>query len=92
MEDQAKAMEELIATLTKNYTWQIEMLINNTTEAMKEMMQLIKNDTKTPVLSNETKEEKEKKRNEKRKRFPIVNGKTQCASIAAHDSFVILRD
>jgi hypothetical protein len=34
------------------------MLIKNTKEAIKEMMQLIKKDTKTPVISNDTKEEK----------------------------------
>jgi hypothetical protein len=58
MEEQGEAMEELIATLTKNHIRQIEMLIRNTTEAMKEMMQLIKNNTKAPVISNETNEEK----------------------------------
>jgi hypothetical protein len=61
MEEQAVAIEELITTLPKNHTRQIEMLIKNTTEAMKKMMQLIKNDTKTPVISNETIEEKKKK-------------------------------
>jgi hypothetical protein len=69
MEEQAEATEELIATLTKNHTQQIEMLIKNTTEAMKEMIQLIKNDTKTTVISNDTKEEKKKKPDEKRKRY-----------------------
>ncbi len=49
MEEQVAATEELIATLIKN-----------TTGAMKEMMQFIKNDTKTPVISNETKDEKKK--------------------------------
>ncbi len=58
MEEQVEATEELITTLTKNYTWQIDMLIKNTKEAIKEMMQLIKKDTKTPVISNDTKEEK----------------------------------
>jgi hypothetical protein len=69
MEEQAGATEELIATLTKNHTQQIEMLIKNTTKAMKGMMQLIKNNTKTPVISNDTKEEKKKKCNEKRKKY-----------------------
>ncbi len=55
-----RSNKELIPTLTKNHTQQIEMLINNTTESMKEMMQLIENDSKTPVISNETKEEKKK--------------------------------
>jgi hypothetical protein len=69
MKKQVEATKELIPTLTKNHTRQIEMLIKNTTEAMKEMMQLIKSKTKTPFTSNETKEEKKKKRVEKRKKY-----------------------
>ncbi len=45
------------------------MLIKNTTEAMKTMMQLIKSKTKTPVTSNENKEEKKKKCNVKRNKY-----------------------
>jgi hypothetical protein len=69
MEEQVEAMEELIATLTKNHTQQIEIPIKNTTEAMYEMMQLIKNNSKTPVISNDTKEEKKRKHNEKCKKY-----------------------
>jgi hypothetical protein len=36
IEEQAKAIEELIATLTKNHTCQMETLIKSTTNAMKE--------------------------------------------------------
>ncbi len=43
MEEQAEAREDLIAVLTENHTRQIEMLIKSTTDAMKEMMQLVKN-------------------------------------------------
>jgi hypothetical protein len=60
MEEKAEATEKLIATLTKYHTRQIKMLIKNTTETMKEMMQLIKSKTNTPVTSNETKEEKKR--------------------------------
>ena len=42
IEEQAEATEELIATLTENHTRQMETLIKSTTDAMKEMMQLIK--------------------------------------------------
>ncbi len=37
--------EELIATLTENHTRQMETLITSTTDAMKEMMQLIKSNS-----------------------------------------------
>ncbi len=66
MEEQAEVTEELIATLTENHTCQMEALIKSTTDAMKEMMQLIKNEAKTP--SNPTKlldKEKKKKRDKK---------------------------
>jgi hypothetical protein len=43
MEEQVEATEELIATLTENHTSQMETLIKSTMDAMKEMMQLIKN-------------------------------------------------
>jgi hypothetical protein len=43
MEEQAEATEELIATLTENHTHQMEALIKSIMDAMKEMMQLIKN-------------------------------------------------
>ncbi len=45
MEEQAEATEDLIAALTENHTCQIKMLIKSTTDAMKEMMQLVKNQT-----------------------------------------------
>jgi hypothetical protein len=77
MEEQAKAMEELIATITKNHTQQMEALIKSTTEAMKEMMLILKNKSKTPANSDyATKIEKQKKRNEKHKKYnkaPICN-------------------
>jgi hypothetical protein len=62
MEEQAEAMEELIATLTKNYTQQIEMLIKNTTEAMKGTMQLIKKKCQN-FQSSQMIPEKQRKRN-----------------------------
>jgi hypothetical protein len=66
MEEQAEAMEELIATLTENHTQQMETLIKSTTDAMKEVMQLIKNQATAPT--NPTKimnKERKKKCDEK---------------------------
>jgi hypothetical protein len=63
MEEQVEATEDLIAALTENHTRQIEMLIKSTTDAIKEMMQLVKN--RTTMQSNSTNvlpfEEKKKK-------------------------------
>jgi len=65
IKEQAKAMEELIAALTENHTRQMETLIKSTTDAMKEMMSLIKNEQKAP--NNQSNDEKKKKQEEKRK-------------------------
>ncbi len=67
IEEQAEVTEELVVALTEKHTQQIESLIKSTTEAMKEMMALIKNDKKEP--SNQSKEEKKKKREEKCKKY-----------------------
>ncbi len=70
IEEQAKATEELIATLTENHTRQMDALIKSTIDAIKEMMQLIKSNASTPT--NPTKprnEERKKKRDEKRKKY-----------------------
>jgi hypothetical protein len=48
IKEQAKATEELVAALTENHTRQMETLIKSTTDAMKEMMSLIKNEQKAP--------------------------------------------
>ena len=70
MEEQAEAMEELIATITKNLTRQMEALIKSTTEVMKEMMLILKNESKTLANSdNAMKMEKQKKCNEKLKKY-----------------------
>jgi hypothetical protein len=80
MEEQAEATEDLIAALTENHTRQIEMLIKSTTDAMKEMMQLVKN--QTTMQSNPTNvlpfEEKKKKYNERRKKFWDLPVCTHC--------------
>jgi hypothetical protein len=82
IEEQAEATEELIATLTENHTRQMEALIKSTTEAMKEMMQLIKNQTTTPTISTKTldeaKKEKKKKRDEKQKKYNKAPVCTHC--------------
>ncbi len=44
MEEQAEATEERIANLTESHTCQMEILIKNTREAMKEMMALVKSE------------------------------------------------
>jgi hypothetical protein len=69
MEEQAEATEELIATLTETHSHQIETLIKNTTDAMKEMMLLIKGN-KNPTNSNKTTNEERKKNiEENQKRY-----------------------
>jgi hypothetical protein len=65
--EQAKATEELIATLTENHTCQMETLIKSTTYAMKEMMSPIKNEQKAP--KTQPNNEKKKKREERRKAY-----------------------
>jgi hypothetical protein len=72
MEGQAEAMEELIAALTENHTRQIEMLIKSTTDAMKEMMQLVKNQATMHTNPTPTKvlyKEKKKRSYERQKRY-----------------------
>ncbi len=80
MEEQAEATENLITALRENHTHQIEMLIKSTTNAMKEMMQLVKN--QTTMQSNPTNvlpfEEQKKKYNEKRKKFWNAPVCTHC--------------
>jgi hypothetical protein len=62
IKEQAKAMKELIAALTKNHTCQMETLIKSITDTMKEMMSLIKNNQQAP--NNQSNNEKKKKREE----------------------------
>jgi hypothetical protein len=70
IEEQVEAMVELIAYLTENQTRQMETLIKITIKAMKEMMQLIKSEAKTPSNTNHSsKEEKQKKCAEKHKKY-----------------------
>ncbi len=70
MEEQVEATEELIAALTENHTRQIEMLIKSMTDAMKEMMQLVKNQaTKQTNPTKVSYSERKKKRDEKQKRY-----------------------
>ena len=67
VQEQAEATEELIATLTEAHTRQMETLVKTTTDAMKEMMSLIKNDKKEP--NGQSNDEKKKKREERRKKY-----------------------
>ena len=70
-------MEELIATLTNQHTCQMEAFIKSTTDAMKEMMQLIRSKPKTPLNPSKTLDkEKKKKQDEKCKKYneaPVCN-------------------
>jgi hypothetical protein len=67
MEEQAEATEDLIATLTEMHSCQIETLIKSTTDAMKEMMILIK-ENKNPTNSSKTTNKERKKKREKIKK------------------------
>jgi hypothetical protein len=69
IQEQAEATEELIAALTKNHTPQMEGLITSTTNAMKEMMLLLKENKNPNPTNNQTSEEKKKKRDEKRQKY-----------------------
>jgi hypothetical protein len=69
MEEQAEATEELIATLMETHSCQIELLSKSTTNSMKEIMLLIK-ENKNHTNSNKTmNEERKKKRQENQKRY-----------------------
>ena len=67
LQEQAEATEELIAAITEKHTQQMETLIKNTTDTMKQMLALINNNKKEP--GKQTDEEKKKKRDERRKKF-----------------------
>ena len=69
IEEQAEATEELIANLTEAHTRQIESLIKANTEAMKEMMSLVKDKTFTPTNPTNSTNEEKKKREERQKKF-----------------------
>ena len=69
IEEQAEVTEELIHALTKSHTKQMEALIRSTTEAMKEMIALIKADKGTNISSKESSNEKKKKREEKNQKY-----------------------
>jgi|LakMenEpi03Aug12_release.lakeMendotaPanAssembly.Ray.scaffolds.fasta_scaffold87134_1 hypothetical protein len=79
IEDQAEATEELIATLTENHTRQMEALIKSTSDAMKEMMQLVKSNTNTQKNPNKlSDDEKKKKGEERRKKYNEAPICTHC--------------
>ncbi len=66
LQEQAEAMEELIAMLMDTHTKQMENLVKTTTKAMKEIMLLIQ-ENKTPNVSA-TDTEKKNVRDEKQKK------------------------
>ena len=79
IEEQAKATEELIATLMEKHTCQMETLIKSTTDAMKEIMLLIKSNGTNPTTSTKaTDDDKKKKRDEKQKKYNEASICTHC--------------
>ncbi len=80
VEQQAEATEELINALTEKHTIQMEALICSTTEAMKEMMTLVKAEKGTNNDSKLASDEKKKKREEKCQKYkdaPICTAKVE---------------
>ncbi len=69
IDEQAEATEELIAALTEAHTKQMETLIKSTTDSMKEMMTLLKENKSTNNSTKLTEEEKKKKKDKKRKKY-----------------------
>ncbi len=69
IQEQAEATEELIAALTENHACQMEGLITSTTNAMKEMMLLLKENKNPNPTNNQTSEEKKKRRDEKCQKY-----------------------
>jgi hypothetical protein len=62
IQEQAEAMEELIATLTEAHTCQMENLVRSTTKAMKEMMLLLKENTNPNINVTIRRKQKEKRK------------------------------
>jgi hypothetical protein len=79
IEEQAEATEELIAALTEAHTKQMETLIKSTTDAMKEMMSLLKDNKST---NNSTKTMRRRRRGMKNTRSIMTH---QSASTAARN-------
>jgi hypothetical protein len=52
IKEQAEITEELIKNLTQAHTKQMEALIKSTTDAMKEMMMLVKANTNNQIQNN----------------------------------------
>jgi hypothetical protein len=71
LEEQAEATEELIAQLTEAHTHQMETLIKSTTEAMKEMLSLVKGYNMQAKTPNSDSKDKKKKREDKCNKFQI---------------------
>jgi hypothetical protein len=66
MDEQTEAKED---ALTENHTCQMEALIRSITEAMKEMMTLVKSDNKNPTNANNGTNEKKTKWQEKQNKY-----------------------
>jgi hypothetical protein len=73
MDEQAEITEELINNLTQAHTMQMEALIKSTTDAMKEMLTIVKASTGNQNQKNgnqpDTDEEKKKIREERKQKY-----------------------
>ncbi len=67
MEEQAEVTEELIVALAENHMRQMETLIKSTTEAMKEMMTLIKNQAANAPNLNKANSLRKRRKSAKRR-------------------------
>jgi hypothetical protein len=70
VEEHAEATEELIAQLTKAHTHQMETLIKASTEAMKEILNLVKVYNTQAKAPNSDSNDKKNNREDKRKKNP----------------------
>jgi hypothetical protein len=80
VEEQAEATEELITQLTEAHTHQMETLIKSTTEAMKEMLSLMKGQNTQAKTPNPNSEDKQKKCEDKQNKYhdaPICKHATE---------------
>ena len=78
IEEQAAAMEELIANIKEAHTHQMETLTKSSTDTMKEMMQLLKDGKNSTTNSEAAKAEKQDKQEERRKKLENTPACKHC--------------
>jgi hypothetical protein len=69
IQEHPEATKELIATLMEPHTHQLETFTKSTTNSMKEMMLLIKDNRNLSIYNSQSNEETKKKRDEKCKKY-----------------------